>query len=289
MTDAEGGGPSETAVERGETSTSDPRRLLVIANRELWTLLRSRLVLALAVGFVAVVAALGWLGNAGGGYLPLTLTLLTPLEALVPLLGFALGYRAILDERARGELAVLRTYPVDRRTYVGGLFLGRAVALVTVVLLALAVAGLQVAFFQQQGTTVLATHATVDSPVLYLRFVALTAGYALVTLALALAVSALATTSRGALALAALAFVGFVLGLDASLVVGLGAGLLSESTLTAATALSPPSAYRALVVAVSVTPVAPGFAETPPAWLASLGLVGWGAGLLGVAGVAVWR
>ncbi|MEA5408554.1 hypothetical protein VB773_13905 [Haloarculaceae archaeon H-GB2-1] len=100
-------------------------RTAVVAQRELLSLVRNPVVLALAAGFVAITVALGWLGNAGGGYVPLTLTLQAPLEILVPLLGFALGYRAVADERARGELSVVRTYPLDRWTYLGGVVLGR--------------------------------------------------------------------------------------------------------------------------------------------------------------------
>ncbi|MEA5408555.1 hypothetical protein VB773_13910 [Haloarculaceae archaeon H-GB2-1] len=76
--------------------------------------------------------------------------------------------------------------------------------------------------------TVISAHATADSPTLYLRFVALSAAFALVSLAVALAVSTLVTSSRGALALGALAFLAFVIGLDLGVLAALGSGIVSE-------------------------------------------------------------
>ncbi|MDG5775899.1 ABC transporter permease [Haloarculaceae archaeon H-GB1-1] len=264
-------------------------RTAVVAQRELLSLVRNPVVLALAAGFVAITVALGWLGNAGGGYVPLTLTLQAPLEILVPLLGFALGYRAVADERARGELSVVRTYPLDRWTYLGGVVLGRGAVVLTAVLVGTGLAGLLVPLTAGESVTVISAHATADSPTLYLRFVALSAAFALVSLAVALAVSTLVTSSRGALALGALAFLAFVIGLDLGVLAALGSGIVSEGGLALATALSPPSAYRGLVFALVVDPVAPGFGGTPSPMGNVIALSGWLVGALGVAGWRVWR
>lgn len=76
---------------------------------------------------------------------------------------------------------------------------------------------------RQETISVLAAHATTDSPVLYVRFVVLIALFALVVLAVALGVSAVTRSFRQALALAAAVVLAVVIGLDASLIAGLSA------------------------------------------------------------------
>ncbi|MFC7081678.1 ABC transporter permease [Halorussus caseinilyticus] len=109
-------------------SRQSVNRLFAVVGRELTTVVRTRAFLALAGGFAAVVAVLAWTAGAVG-YVPLVLDLLTPVEVLVPALALAFGYRSVLGDDERGELDVIRTYPVSRATFVLGVYLGRAAAL----------------------------------------------------------------------------------------------------------------------------------------------------------------
>jgi len=258
-------------------------RLFAIAGRELTTVVRTRAFLALAGGFAAIVGALAWTGEPVG-YVPLVLDLLTPVEVLVPALALAVGYRAILGDRERGELDVLRTYPVSRPTYVLGVYLGRASALVAGVSVPLLAVAALVPLFGGVGTTVIASHGAADSPVLYVRFVVLTAAFALVLAAAATAISATAGTTRAGLVAAVAVGLALVVGLDAGIVAGLAGGVLPEGALGAVLALSPNSAFRGLVLAT----VAGGAESGASAAAGAVGLLAWLAGSLALATLSVW-
>ncbi|WP_134672577.1 ABC transporter permease [Halorussus marinus] len=260
-------------------------QLFAVAGRELTTVARTRAFLALAAGFGAIVGVLGWTGEAVG-YVPLVLDLLTPVEVLVPALALAVGYRAILGDRERGELDVLRTYPVSRPTYVLGVYLGRASALVVAVAVPLVAVAALVPLFGGVGTTVIASHGAADSPVLYLRFVVLSAAFALVLAATATAISAAATTTRTGLVLAVALGLALVIGLDAGIVAGLAGGVVPDEALGAALSLSPNSAFRGLVLSTVVG----GVESSAPVSSAAgvVGLLAWLAGSLAIATLTVW-
>jgi len=112
-----------------------------------------------------------------------------------------LGYRALLSDGASGELAVIRTYPVRVSEYVAGVLLARTVALVAVVGVPYAVVGAGVWLTVAPDTGIFATHAGIDSPVLYLRFLAFVLLLGAAYVSLAAAVSALAASRRSAIAL----------------------------------------------------------------------------------------
>jgi len=259
-----------------------------VAQREFGTVLRSRLTLLFLAGYLALVVGLAWL-SATGTYLGLVLDLLTPTEALVPVLAFALGYRSILADREHGELDTLRTYPLSRAAYVAGVYLGRAVVTVAVVLLGLLGAAVLVPLTEGRQITVVAAHATVDSPLLYGRFVALTVAFALVALAVALLVSAAAQSSRGGLALAVGAVLAMVVGVDSALVAALTGGFVSPEGLTWLLAVSPNSAFRSLVFALTLAPVGASVPTGAGVAASVLGLVGWTALALVGAAVVAWR
>ena len=261
-----------------------------LAEREFQTVLRTPVYWVLAAGALSLVLGLSWL-NGATGYLPLALDLTTPLEALVPVLAFAFGYRAILGDRERGELETLRTYPISGYRFVAGVYLGRALALLGVLVVGLLAAGGLVAVVGGGDTTdVIAAHGTVDTPLVLLRLLVLTAGFALVVLAVALAVSAAARSTRSGLVLATVLAVLLVVGLDAVLVGGLTAGVLPPAATTALSALSPNSAFRALVFALAVGPVgAVDLPAGPGPVAAGLGLALWLAGSLLVAARLAWR
>lgn len=259
-----------------------------VAQREFGTVLRSRLTVLFLAGYLALVLGLAWL-SATGTYLGLVLDLLTPTEALIPVLAFALGYRSILADREHGELDTLRTYPLSRGTYVAGVFLGRAVVTVAVVLASLLGAALLVPLTEGRQISVVAAHATVDSPLLYGRYVVLTVVFALVALAVALLVSAAAQSSRGGLALAAGAVLAMVVGVDSALIAALTGGLVSPEGLTWLLAISPNSAFRGLVFALTLAPVGATVPTGAGLLPSVVGLVGWTALALAGAAAVAWR
>ena len=264
------------------------RYVLDVAQREFLTVLRTRALLAVGVGYVLLVGGVAWLAGTGS-YLALVLDLLTPVELLVPVLAFAVGYRALLGDRESGELQTIRTCPVSGHWYVFGVYLGRAVVVVGVVVLGHAVAGAAVPMSGASTLSVVASHATVDSPALYLRFVPVTALFALVALALALLVSATARSSRAGLALATGAVVALVAGLDGALLGSLTAGVVPPDAATALLGLSPNTAYRSLVFELSVAPTGVTVPEGHAALLGGVALVTWLVGALGLASVLAWR
>ena len=212
--------------------------------------------------------------------MPAVVDLLLPTEALVPLVAVVLGYRALLTDAASGELAVIRTYPVRVGEYVAGVLLARTVALVAVVGVPYAVIGGVVWLTAAPDTGIFATHSGVDSPLLYLRFLAFVLLLGAAYVSLAAAVSALAASRRSAIALGVLALVAGVLGGDLVLLRSLAAGA-SPTTVPTSIALAPNGAFRGLVfehvIGVAFAPEG-GFVATGPA-VGSL--VGWT--LLGVA------
>ena len=80
--------------------------------RELRTVVRTRVYLLVALGVWALVVALVATGGGGqSGYLPAVVDLLLPLELLVPAIAIAVGYRSVVADLERGELAPGCTWP----------------------------------------------------------------------------------------------------------------------------------------------------------------------------------
>lgn len=246
-----------------------------VFRRELATVARTPGYGVLAVGLLVAVGGLVAAGGGGAtGFVPAVVDLLLPTEALVPLAAVVLGYRALLTDGASGELAVIRTYPVRVGEYVAGVLLARVVALVGVVGVPYAVVGVVVWLTAAPDTGIFATHSGIDSPVLYLRFLAFVLLFGAAYVSLAAAVSALAASRRSAIALGVLALLAGVLGGDLLLLRALGAGA-PASTIPGSLAATPNGAFRGLVfehvVGVAFAP-AGGFVSTPRAVGA---LVGW--------------
>ena len=288
------GHPSSTDPERalspGSARPGWRHRLGRVVARELRTVARTRTFGLLAAALAAVVVAIAWVGGGvRAGYVPAVVDLLTPLELLVPIVAVAFGYRAILGDRRRGELDVLETYPLSARELVVGVYVGRALALTVAVVVPLVVVGLGVVLAREAPLAIYATHAGADSPLLYARFVVLTAAFALTMLAVAVAVSALVGGSRSALALAVLALVVLLVGLDLALVAGLASGVLGESSLVHALAVSPLSAYRGLVFETVVLTAAGTGPRVASPGASLVGLLVWTVGSLAVATWGVKR
>ncbi|WP_435075820.1 copper ABC transporter permease [Halorubrum sp. HHNYT27] len=222
-------------------------RFGTVFRRELATVGRTPEYGVLAVGLLVVLGGLLAAGGGGAtGFVPAVVDLLLPTEALVPLAAVVLGYRALLTDVASGELAVIRTYPVRVGEYVAGVLLARLVALVAAVGVPYAVIGAVVWLTAAPDTGIFATHAGVDSPLLYVRFLAFVLLLGAAYVSLAAAVSAFAASRRGAFALGTLALAAGVLGGDLVLLRSLGAGA-SPSTIPASLALTPNGAFRGLV------------------------------------------
>ncbi|EMA35466.1 ABC transporter permease [Halobiforma nitratireducens] len=276
----------------GEAASSHLRtpgttRLLgTIVGRELRTVARTHTFYLLAAAFAAVVLGITWIGGGyTAGYLPTAVDLLTPLELLVPIVAVAFGYRAILADDQRGEIEVLETYPVSPREIVLGVYAGRAAGLALAVAIPLAVAAIAIAVTGDDAVAIYATHAGADSPVLFARFLVLTVLFALVVLAVAIAISSLVSATRSALGLSVVALVALLVGFDLAIVYGLAEGLIGDATLLHSLAISPLSAYRGLVLETTVV-VAAGTGPQVASPLASLaGLVAW---MVGSLAVAVW-
>ena len=247
----------------------------VVFRRELATVRRTPGYAVLAVGLLVVLGGLVAVGGGGAtGFVPAVVDLLLPTEVLVPLLAVVLGYRALFADAASGELDVIRTYPVSAISYVLGVLLARTAALVALVGGPFALVGAYVWFTAAPDTGIFATHAGVDSPVLFVRFVALVVPFGAAYLSLSAAVSTVATSRRSAVALGVLALLAGVLGGDLAVLRSLSAGA-SPGGIAGALALSPNGAFRGLVfehvVGVAFAPEG-GFVDTG---LAVASLVGW--------------
>jgi len=248
---------------------------------------RSRTYLFLILALTLVVFGLARAGNGpSAGYVPTVVDVLLVVEVLVPAVAFAVGYRAIADDAVRGTLDVLATYPLPAWVYVAGVYAGRAVALLTVVLVPLAILGGVVAATAGPATTVFATHRGVDSPLLFVRFLALTASFALTTLALAVAISALADSRRRAILLALVGLLLVVVGADITVFQAI-TGDVVDLGLDTLLALSPASAYRGLVFETVLYVAFAGRSQFVAVPVAAAGLVVWSVVSLAVATLAV--
>jgi len=227
--------------------TSALRALGTVFRRELATVLRTPGYAILGFGVLLVVVGVTVVGGGGStGILPAVVDLLLPVEVLVPLVAVVLGYRALLTDVASGELAVIRTYPVGVVAYTLGVLLARLVALVVLVGLPLTLVGGYVWATASPETGIYATHAGVDSPLLFVRFLTFTLALGASYLAVAAAVSSLAAGRRSALALGGVVLLGGVLGGDLAVLRSLSEGG-STTALAGAVASTPNGAFRGLV------------------------------------------
>lgn len=282
--------PAESATDAvdWEETPSTATMLGRIVRRELSTALRLRTYAGLWIGFVGVLLGIAWFG--GGvrtGYVSTIIDLLTPLELLIPVVAFAFGYRAILDDERRGVLDVLRTYPLSPWQVVVGVYLGRAIGLAAVVSTALSFLTFPIFVTETYRPVFYATHTGPDSPGLFLRFIVLTVGFALVVLAISIAISALVSTTRTALVAVGLALFALLFLADITLVFGLSRGFIGEASLVNSLAISPLSAYRGLVLETTVAVTAGTGPQTASPLFSLLGLCLWWVGSLAVATVSI--
>lgn len=263
-------------------------RVLAVVDRELTTVLRSRPLIGTSVAFAIVLVALVLAGSSNG-FVPTVLTLLTPIEVLVPALALAIGYRSIQGDAQRGELELLRTYPLGRTETILGVFLGRAILLVVTVIVPLALVAVVVAVTSGASSTVFPTHGGADSGLLFVRFIVLATMYALVALAAAIALSAAARSLRAAIALGTGLVIVLVIGLDLAILAGLAGGVVPDGALQWLLAASPNSAFRGLVMQTVVSAVGTSGFQAAPALVNVSGLLVWFVAALLIAQEAIWR
>lgn len=262
-----------------------------LLGRELHTAARTRsyYLLGLAVGGILLGLTFGG-GGAATGYIPTVVDLLLPLELLVPVVAIAIGYRAIPSDLDRGELAMLDTYAVSPATYVGAVYLGRAIVLSAIIGGALLAVGLLVAFTAAPDTGVFATHSGVDSPILFGRFLVVTLLFGNAVLSVVLLASVVVATTRTAIVAAIGAVLVVVVGGEAAILLGVLDGVLGEPTLTAALGFVPNSAYRGLVFETVVGVLSAGESGYASPLVSVAGLLLWTGGSLGAAtGLLRWR
>jgi ABC-2 type transport system permease protein len=269
-------------------STSRLRAGKTVFARELRTVLRTRAFLALGLGYAAVVVAVAWFsGGVESGYLPTATSLSTPSELIVPVLAFALGYRVVLNDRATGELEVLKTYGIGRAEYVVGVYAGRFVALVAALLVPLLVVGVLVSLYTGPHTTVIEWHGGADSALLLVRFAVLTVVFGASVLALSVAVSAVSGSVRGALAVVVLVWLAIAVGADVGIISGIIAEVVGDANVVWLTSLSPNTAYRGLVMETVVGVAAGDVRATSPV-VSFVSLLAWTVVPLVVSVATVW-
>lgn len=281
---------TESQTEASQSAPTTGSLVGAFVRRELATTILRPAFLYLAMFVTLVIVGLALLG--GGyrtGYVAATIDLLVPLQLLIPLVAVAAGFTAIFGDERRGELALIRTYSVSPWEIVTGVYLGRALGLVLVVAAPLLLLIAVIATTSTPRLPGYAAHTGADSPVLYLRMVFLTILFALVVLAVIMAISALVRTTRAAIAGAGVTLVLLPFALDLALVFGFSLGIIGESSLATSLGFSPMSAYRGLVLETAIVS-AEGTGPQTAAPLANLvSLIAWGLGSLLVAVVAVGR
>jgi ABC-type transport system involved in multi-copper enzyme maturation permease subunit len=261
-------------------------QLLTVFHREIQAIWRTQLIWLLASGFFVVVLGIGFVGGAGG-YVPLSLSLLTPLELLVPVLAAGLGSRAILAPRERGEIDVLRTYPIAPETFVGGVYLGRLAAVLSIIAGSLTMTGVLVPLLRPSPA--LTQTGGLDSPLLYARFIVFTVVFAAVVLAVMILVSATVRNARRGIVATVIAVAIVAVGLDLVIILGLAGDFVMSESLPWYLTFSPGSAYRGLVMAFVVGPAVRQATELVVPLLSLAGLFGWVFLSLTAAAWVVWR
>jgi ABC-type transport system involved in multi-copper enzyme maturation permease subunit len=267
--------------------TTDRDRLFAVADRELATVVRTPAYGLVAAGFVVVVLGLA-VQSGLTGYVPLVVDLLAPVEVLVVLLAVAFGYRSVGAGAQETERRVLRTYPLPRWAYVGGVYLGRAAVLLSVVFATLLAAGVLVPFLGPEGSSVIATHGGDGSFAAYLRFVVLATLHAGVVLAAVVAASAATSTARTGVVAAVGLFALITLGIDLGFVGGLASGVLAPEGLRYLQALGPNGAFRGLVLTLVIRTVDAAAVPGTAVVAYAVGLLAWFVGSLVLATALVW-
>lgn len=171
----------------------------LVARKEFGDALRTRTLRLVSAVFALLVVGDAYLYTAQsyhtGSAADVVLHFVPAARALVPLVGLAVGYRAVVGERASGSIKILLGLPHSRRDVVRGKLLGRCVVVALPLLASFALAAALVA--SQYGGFALVPFA---------GFVLLTLLLGVAFVALGVGVSAATATPRRAAAAAVGAF-----------------------------------------------------------------------------------
>jgi len=212
-------------------------------SRNRWALAATTLLAALALGIVFLGSAPT--GTVGAGALDVTIVSLVSLTILIiPLIALLLAHDSIVGEVERGTLALLLSYPLQRRQILMGKFLGQVTILAGAIVAGYGLAAL---------TLVLAGNGEGDWPA-FLVMLASSILLGAVFVSLGLLVSVLANDRGMAAGIAAGLWLGFAILYD-MILLGLLAsdtgGHLGRSLIDGLLLLNPTDSYRLLNLAGS--------------------------------------
>lgn len=217
------------------------RSILAIAGWELKGAIRSRWVLGTSALFTAASVGVALLGlrslRAFGlsGVGPASAGLLNLGVLLPPLLGLLLGAGSIAGARERGLLSMMAAQPVSRGGLVAGIFLGLTAAMWMTLALAFGLTGVVLAGVARGGDL---------AP--FLALVGAATGAATASVAIGMAVSALATSRTQAMAAATAIWFLLAMGMDFALAGLTSAVRLGPAGLMIAALINPLEGARIL-------------------------------------------
>lgn len=237
---------ARTFVDEDVTGTGERlRQVLVVARREFRVVTRTHWTAGLAVLFgLFSLSVVGLAGSQVGTTRPgaLFVTLAELSVYLVPLAALALGYDTVVGAAQRGTLDAVLALPVPRWVVLVGLFVGRALALVSGLVVGLSAGG---ALF-----AITAGPAVVGP---YLQFTLGATAAGLAFLAVAVVLSTLMTETTRALGTALLAWVWFVFVHDLLALTLVVVADFPQQVLTLLVASNPAALLRLVVLSMVPT------------------------------------
>jgi Cu-processing system permease protein len=246
MSESRPDGGTETRRVRLDAARPVREQLRSVADfavREYRLAIRSNWASGLALLFAALSVGVVLFGRSSVGAESVRAVVLSVAELsvyLVPLAALAFGYGAIVEPRQRGSLDLLLALPVPRWVVAVGIYLGRAAALASALVVGFGAGGL--ALFRFGGGAGWGT---------YLALVAAAVAAGSAFLAVGLVVSTLAGEKSHALGGVLLAWVWFVLLFDL-LALGAVVGFdLPTAALVALLCANPATLFRLLVLSVA--------------------------------------
>lgn len=219
-----------------------PRKALTLADREYRVVARSRWPVGIAALFAVVSTAVALASGAGVGATRAGAVVVSLAEFavyLVPLAALTFGYGTVVGAAERGTLDMLFALPVPRRCVLVGTYLGRALALVSALVVGLGVGGVVL--------VVDAAGAAGVPP--YARLVAAAVAAGLAFLAVGVLVSTAARERTHALGGALLAWVWFVFAHDLVALAAVVTLRPPDPVVTALVLANPADLFRVVVLA----------------------------------------
>lgn len=154
-----------------------------IARKDFLDAVRSRTLWGLLVVFVGLLLVITYVGQLGDGseleqFIEFTAG---GFALFVPLVSIVLGYKAVVDERESGTIALLLSFPHTRLDMVVGKFVGRSIVLAIPVFVGLVVASGAIVFLYDSFPLIRYLLFAVLSVLLGLAFLAIAVGLSMST------------------------------------------------------------------------------------------------------------